>query len=194
MGLDIYLREISSPDGIDTSKIYTYDELEKIIENSHWSSSSKAYGRVSPSEYKKIPLTNPIKKLSKKIREEVECLDVKKYAASKGIKRINYYNVSRKSLEDDFVEISINKKVFTEKLTDIKVYTYSKIETWYIYNYEETCYQRGTTDIGWEYLSLIGNCVPFHSYNVIREMVLKGALNIDFLEAWTENSYFEAWW
>lgn len=194
MGLDIYLREISIPDKIDTTKIYPFDELENLIHDENWSSSEYSYGRVSSKEYKSLPMTNPIKKLSKKVKEEVECLDVKKYAASKGIKRINYYNVSRKSDKEKVVEITINKKKFIENISDIKDYTNLRIETWYIYSYKEVCYQRGTSNVGWDYLSIIGNCVPFYSYNVIREMVLKGALNIDFLEAWSENCYFEAWW
>lgn len=78
---------------------------------------------------------------------------------------------------------------------DFLIEDISDDEDIYIFTLREIDYQRkGLTDIGWEIIREIGNCIYMDDSEKVLRLCRDGGLNKSFYRKWNYDVVFQAWW
>lgn len=187
MGLDMYLYKISKPK-VNKNKIYQPNEV------------NTSYIKLDELKNDQIPYS--MKKYCEEILVEHSYPDFEKIFEEFKNKYPDKYN----KYTEDFQPILYseysdnNKTIQTFKDGDSKVkifitnedeYTIKKVDKYLAWKSEEVAYQRGWLD---DNAPFPENCHYCHNEDLIEELVEDYGLSKDFIENWSDDTFFFAWW
>lgn len=187
MGLDMYLYKISKPK-VNKNKIYQPNEV------------NTSYIKLDELENNQIPYS--MKKYCEEILVENSYPDFKKIFEEFKNKYPDKYD----KYTEDFQPILYseysdnNKTIQTFKDGDSKVkifityedeYTIKKVDKCLAWKSEEVAYQRGWLN---DDAPLPENCHYCHNEDLIQELVYDYGLSKDFIENWSDDTFFFVWW
>lgn len=205
MGLDIFLRKFSEPD-IDTSRIYTDEELDELdfsyvdadsvyevldedlierftqqvtIQQSYWDENKlfNLFKEKYPEHY------------ASKTPEDLIPSNTMSGSTDEGLvfKFVDYADDNVDYSDRPFIQIQTTHE-------EVNDYLVKRDNLVYVYETEEIAYQRkGLNDYGWELLP--GNCVYSTDKDLVQEMVDEGGLDESFIDNWVDDcTAIYAWW
>lgn len=189
MGLDMYLYKISKPK-LNKNKVYKADEIDA------------SYVKLDELENDQIPYS--MMKYCEEILVEHNYPDFEKIF--KEFK--NKYPDKYDKYTDDWQPVyyqthdGINTTIELYKDGDSKIkleltndtinnYTIKKVDKCLAWKSEEIAYQRGWLD---DNAPLPENCHYCHNEDLIAELVYDYGLSKDFIDNWSDDTFFFAWW
>ena len=187
MGLDMYLYKISKPK-LNKNKIYQADQVDASY--------------IKLDELKNDQIPHSMKKYCEEILVEHRYPDFKKiFEEFKNKYPDKYYEYTEDFQPILYSEYSDNNKTIqTFKDGDSKVkifityegeYTIKKVDKCLAWKSEEVAYQRGWLD---DNAPLPENCHYCHNEDLIEELVEDYGLSKEFIENWSDDTFFFAWW
>ena len=175
MGLDMYLYKISKPK-LNKNKVYKADEIDA------------SYVKLDELENDQIPYS--MMKYCEEIFKEFKNKYPDKYDKyTKDWQPIHYssYSDNNKTIET-FKDGDSKVKIFK---THEGEYTIKKVDKCLAWKSEEIAYHRGWLD---DNAPLPQNCHYCHNEDLIAELVYDYGLSKDFINNWSDDTFFLAWW
>lgn len=181
MAIEFYLERILEPRLEVYKEEYKLDEFRDLVSN-------KIISYFCENEYNELPFNHPIKLKAKKICVKTREPDENFIAKTMGISKVVSFNAF---LDRENIMFMVNRKAFVVPLNDSDKY-FKEVKTYY-YIYEVVLVLTQTLS-GFllpRYWEELDNYVPYNNFNLIRELVVLGILDNDFIRLWKDNIVFK---